>query len=133
MRTMARNKQTFYCASLTGTTMGTDSDNNYTEPINTYSTPEEHRAVISPDSGTAELQLFGANEVYDRVITLEKGENYLAVGSVVWVDSPIELDANGDLAVDTDGKLKTPYNYIVRNVSKSLNFVTVGLRKVDVS
>lgn len=133
MRTMRKNKQTFFYASLVDTTMGKDSDNNYTEPINSYSIPIEKTAVITPASGTAELQLFGANEVYDKVITLQKGENYLAVGSVLWIDSPIELDVNGHLATDTNGKLKTPYNYVVTKVSDSQNFVSVAIRKVTVS
>ena len=58
--------------------MGQNGDGEYTEETKIYSTPEEHNAVISPASGSAELQEFGANEVYDKVITLEKGENYLA-------------------------------------------------------
>ena len=130
---MRKNKQTFFYASLVGTTMGTDSDNNYTEPINSYLTPIESVAVITPASGAAELQLFGANEVYDKVITLNKGENYLAVGSVLWINSSIELDVNGHLATDTNGKLKTPYNYVVTKVSDSQNFVSVAIRKVTVS
>ena len=133
MRSMRKNKQTFYYASLVGTTMGKDSDNNYTEPINSYSIPIESRAVISPASGNTELQLFGANEVYDKVITLDKGENYLAVGSVLWIDSDVTLDTNGDLAVDSNGKLLTPYNYVVTKVADSLNFVQVAIRKVTVS
>lgn len=133
MRSMRKNKQTFFYASLVGTTMGTDSDNCYTEPINSYAIPIEARAVISPASGEAELQLFGANEVYDKVITLNKGEKYLAVGSVLWIDSPVELDANGHLAIDGNGKLKTPYNYVVTKVSDSQNFVQVAIRKVTVS
>ena len=133
MRTMRRNKQSFYEAKVTGVEMGQNSDGEYTEETKIYSTPEEHNAVISLASGSAELQEFGANEVYDKVITLEKGENYLAVGSLLWIDCPIELDTNGDLAIDENGKLKTPYNYIVTAVSDSLNFVKVAIRKVSVS
>ena len=133
MRTMRRNKQSFYEAKVTGVEMGQNGDGEYTEETKIYSTPDEHYAVISPASGSAELQEFGANEVYDKVITLEKGENYLAVGSLLWIDCPIELDTNGDLAIDENGKLKTPYNYIVTAVSESSNFVKVAIRKVSVS
>lgn len=133
MRTMRRNKQSFYEAKVTGVEMGQNGDGEYTEETKIYSTPEEHNAVISPASGSAELQEFGANEVYDKVITLEKGENYLAVGSLLWIDCPVELDTNGDLATDESGKLITPYNYIVTAVSESLNFVKVAIRKVSVS
>ena len=133
MRTMRRNKQSFYEAKVTGVEMGQNGDGEYTEETKIYSTPDEHYAVISPASGSAELQEFGANEVYDKVITLEKGENYLAVGSLLWIDCPVELYTNGDLATDESGKLITPYNYIVTAVSESLNFIKVAIRKVSVS
>ena len=133
MRTMTRNRQTFYEAELVGSTMGTDLDNNYTEVQNEYSIPRERVAVITPASGQADMQLFGANENYDKVITLNKGENYLKVGSVLWINTPIELAADGSLAKNEDGTLITPWNYVVVRVSESLNFVTVAIRKVDVT
>lgn len=133
MRTMTRNRQTFYEAELVSSTMGKDLDNNYTEVQNEYSIPRERVAVITPASGQADMQLFGANENYDKVITLNKGENYLKVGSVLWIDTPIELAADGSLAKNEDGTLITPWNYVVVRVSDSLNFVTVAIRKVDVT
>ena len=133
MRTMTRNRQTFYEAELIDSTMGTDLDNNYTEVQNEYSIPRERVAVITPASGQADMQLFGANENYDKVITLNKGENYLKVGSVLWIDTPIELAADGSLAKNEDGTLITPWNYVVVRVSDSLNFGTVAIRKVDVT
>lgn len=133
MRTMTRNRQTFYEAELVSSTMGKDLNNNYTEVQNEYSIPRERVAVITPASGQADMQLFGANENYDKVITLNKGENYLKVGSVLWIDTPIELAADGSLAKNEDGTLITPWNYVVVRVSDSLNFVTVAIRKVDVT
>ena len=133
MRTMSRNRQTFYEAELLEAVMGQDTDGNYTEAQNEYSIPRERTAVITPASGMSDLQLFGANENYDKVITLNKGETYLKVGSVLWIDTPIELAVGGTLAKNEDGTLKTPYNYVVVRVSESLNFVTVAIRKVDVT
>ena len=133
MRTMSRNRQTFYEAELLEAVMGQDTDGNYTEVQNEYSIPRERTAVITPASGMSDLQLFGANENYDKVITLNKGETYLKVGSVLWIDTPIELAVGGTLAKNEDGTLKTPYNYVVVRVSESLNFVTVAIRKVDVT
>lgn len=132
MRSMSRNRQAFYYASFLGKTMGTDTDGNYTEPIISYSDPEEKEAVISEGSGEAYLQLFGMAEQYDKVITLNFGEDYLKVGSVLWVETPIELDDNGHLARE-NGKIVTPFNYVVVAVTKSLNFVTAAIRKVKVS
>lgn len=132
MRSMSRNRQTFYYASFLGKTMGTDTDGNYTEPVISYSDPEEKEAVISEGSGEAYLQLFGMAEQYDKVITLNYGEDYLKVGSVLWVETPIELDDNGHLARE-NGEIVTPFNYVVVAVTKSLNFVTAAIRKVKVS
>lgn len=126
MRTMTRNRRTFYYASLTGVTMGTGADGNFTEEVYTYSNPTEKQGVITAANGEATTQLFGANERYDKVITLNLGENYLAIGSVLWVDTMPTIDK------DT-GKTATPYDYIVVKVAESLNFVNVAIRKVDVS
>lgn len=132
MRSMLRNRQTFYHASFESKTMGHDADNNYTEPVITYSDPEKKEAVISEGSGEAFLQLFGMAVQYDRVITLNRGEEYLEVGSVLWVDTPIALDENGHLQKE-NGKIVTPYDYHVVAVRRSLNVVNVAIRKVKVS
>ena len=126
MRTMTRNRRTFYEAALVSSTMGQDTDGNYTEEVKTYSTPTERKGVITPANGQADTNLFGANEIYDKVITLNLGENYLAVGSVLWVDTMPEFD-------EETGKTDTPYDYIVVKVAESLNFVNVAIRKVNVS
>lgn len=126
MRTMTRNRRTFYEAALDTVTMGQDADGNYTEEVKTYSTPTERKGVITPANGQADTNLFGANEIYDKVITLNLGENYLAVGSILWVDTMPEID-------EETGKTDTPYDYIVVKVAESLNFVNVAIRKVNVS
>ena len=125
MRTMTRNRRTFYEASLDTVAMGKDTDGNYTEEVYTYSNPTARTGIITAANGEAVTQLFGANERYDKVITLNLGENYLAIGSVLWVDTMPEIDGQG--------KTATPYDYIVVKVAESLNFVNVAIRKVDVS
>lgn len=126
MRTMTRNRRTFYEARLIGVEMAQDSDGNYTEDKTSYTNPEKHTGVITPANGLAETQLFGANEIYDKVITLNLGENYLKVGSVLWVDTMPDIDKE-------TGETDTPYDYIVVKVAESLNFVNVAIRKVNVS
>lgn len=125
MRTMTRNRQTFYEAAHFSTAMGTDKDGNYTEPMTTYDEVRAHEGVITPASGTATTQLFGMNEIYDKVITLNQGENYLAVGSVLWVDTMPTFDDKG--------KVTNAHDYIVVRVSPSLNFVNVAIKKVNVA
>ena len=125
MRTIIRNRQEFYYATLTSSGMAYDEDGNYTEVAYTYSNPVKKNAVITVANGEAETQLFGANERYDKVITLNAGENYLVVGSVLWVDTtPV---------IEQDGSTKTPFDYTVRKVSKSLSgFIVVAIQKVNV-
>lgn len=132
MRTMTRNRQVFWEAKLLGAEMGQDADGNYVEETFTYSKPSVHNAPITASSGEAQTQLFGANEVYDKVITLNLGEDYLDIASVLWIDTPIVLDENGNLKKNAKGEVITPYNYVVVKVAKSLNFISVAIRKVDV-
>lgn len=126
MRSMTRNRRVFYYASLDSVIMGQDGDGNYTEENYTYSNPVKCEGVITAANGEAVTQLFGANERYDKVILLNLGENYLAIGSVLWVDTMPDID-------EKTGKTGTPYDYIVVKVAESLNFVNVAIRKVNVS
>ena len=125
MRTMTRNRQTFYEAPFVSTAMAKDSSGIYTEETTTYGTVTERKGVITPANGQADTQLFGINEIYDKVITLNKNENYLAVGSVLWVDTmPI---------YDEQGNVTNAYDYVVVKVAESLNFISVAIRKVQVA
>ena len=126
MRTMTRTRQAFYYADLLSVTMAKDSDGSYVEETYSYSDPVKHEAPITAANGEAETQLFGANEIYDTVITLNKGEDILKIGSILWVDTMPVID-------EETGKTETPYDYIVVKVANSLNFVSVAIRKVDVS
>lgn len=125
MRTMTRNRRTFYYADLLRVTMSQDTDGNYVEDTMTYSDPVECKAPITAANGEGQTQLFGVNEPYDKVITLNKGENFLKIGSILWVDTMPDLDG--------EGKATKPYDYIVVKTAESLNFVNVAIRKVDVS
>ena len=132
MRSMTRNKKPFYYASFTGKTMGKDLSGNYTEAVLTYSDPEKKEGVISEGVDVSTVQLFGISEQFDRTITLNQGEDYLSVGSVLWIDTPVSLDENGHLT-RTNGNIDTPYNYLVVAVTKPLNVVNVAIRKVKAS
>ena len=125
MRTMTRNRRVFYSASFVSAAMGVDKNGDYTEMQNTYTDPVERMGVFTPANGTANDQVFGMNEIYDKVITLNIEEDYLAVGSVLWVDTMPDIDKQG--------KTTTPYDYVVVKVAPSLNFIHVAIRKVSVS
>lgn len=132
MRTMSRNRQDYYYATQTGVTMGRDTDGNCTEPVYTFADPVKKQAVISEGVSTSTMQLFGVDVVYDKTVVLNQGEDYLKVGCVLWIDTPISLDANGHLT-KTNGKIDTPYNYVVVKTNKTLNVVTAAIRSVKVA
>ena len=125
MRTMTRNRRVFYYATFQAVGMSTDTDGNYVENSITYSDPVKSEGVFTPANGQAQLAIFGMNERYDKVITLNQNDDFLKVGSVLWVDTTPVLDKQG--------KTATPYDYIVVRVAPSLNFISVAIRKVTVS
>ena len=125
MRTMTRNRRVFYSAAHASTVLGTDKDGNYTEPMTTYDEVTKRMGVFTPANGRADVELFGTTELYDKVITLNLTDDYLAVGSVLWVDTLPEFDAKGNVT--------NAYDYVVVRVAKSLNFINVAIRKVDVA
>ena len=126
MRTMTRNRQVFYSADLLSVGMSQDADGNYVEDNYNFSDPVRREGVFSVLKGQAQPQFYGANEVYDKVITLNMNENYLKIGSVLWVDTMPVID-------EETGKTDTPYDYIVARIAPSLNFINVAIRKVSVS
>lgn len=123
MRCLNKNKRTFYYYLYGGKQPVTDEDGYLTgENAVIYSEPVECRANISAGSGDAQVELFGTNITYDKVIVLDN------------VDCPI--DTNSLLCLDiipqpyTVGE--TPeHDYIVKAVAKSLNFVSIAISKVN--
>lgn len=116
MRVLTRNKQVIYYANLDKVTPIYDDNGNLTgdEQV-TYSEPIRLKAVVSMTRGGAESTLFGLNEVYDKYITLNKEDDVITEQSVLWIG--IEPDE--------------PYNYKVYRVAKSLNFIQIGIRRVE--
>jgi hypothetical protein len=98
-----------------------DADGNYTgETAVVYSAPVECKAHISPATGQSTQEMFGNLTDYDRVILSD--------------DTSLPIDENTVLFIDhepTDGA--RGYDYTVRRVAKSINFVAIAVRKVDVT
>lgn len=118
MRTLARNLKTFYYANVTGTTAITDSDNYYTgEYTVTYSTPVAVKGNISPAMGNTYASPFGIFDDYDKIIVCDDPNLGITETSVLWVDAPKTAS----------------YDYVVRRIARSLNFISIAIKKVDVS
>lgn len=126
MRCMARNKSRFYYAAYMGKTQVID-ENGFRkgEYENSYSFPNEKFGNISAAQGEMESRQFGDSEIYDKVIVLDDRYAPIDEHTILWVDTLPHLNENGS----TD----TPHDYIVKRVARSLNGVSIAIRKVSVS
>lgn len=118
MRCLDRNKKSFYYATYQGITKQTDSEGNFTGEYGiSYSTPVQAYGNISPAKGNDFSSPFGVAENYDKIIVMADPNFPVETTSVLWIEN-----------ATTD-----PYDYIVVKVARSLNSVSIAVRKVDVS
>lgn len=121
MQTLARNKQPFQYRLYVGETETQDSYGNYTGVYKTtYSSPVNMRASISPASGYSQTEQFGTLEGYDKVIVTDDLSCPIDENSVINIENVISTDT-------------APYDYIVKKVAKSLNYISIAIQKVVVS
>lgn len=133
MRCLARNKCTFFYALHNGQTELIDEYGNATGQYKVaYTDPVETKGNISAAQGEMQTRQFGESETYDKVIVLDDPNVPIDEYSILWVDSQPELTVKGQLAIDDRGEVKTPHDYIVKKVARSLNSVSIAISKVTV-
>lgn len=134
MKCMNRNKTQFFYALYEGKEQISDDYGNLTGEYEVkHSNPSECYANISAAKGETQTRQFGENESYDKVIVLDKDAPNIDEYSVLWVDSMPQLNEDGTLTLNGEGKVITPHDYIVKKVAKSLNVVSLAISKVTVS
>ena len=113
MKGLERNKREFRYAVPTGRKEPiVDKQGNLTgEYASGYSEPVVWRGNISAGSGEVEAAPFGSEITYDRIIVL--------AGEIPPIDENCKVWFDGQ-------------QYIVKAVAKSLNGVSIAIRKVDV-
>lgn len=74
--------------------------------------------TVSTPTGTAVLDMFGTDKDYDKIVVLDKPDIDINENTVLWLDVPYSENVAHD--------------YIVRRVIRNHNFLTIGVRKVDV-
>ena len=123
MKTLERNKRSFWYALYQDAEEIIDEYGNGTgdyKPI--YSDPVQMYANISPATGYSQTEQFGNLDSYDKVIVTD------------WLDCPI--DENAVLFIDKEPEHNTEddlmYDYIVMRVAKSINSISIAVRKVNV-
>ena len=121
---MVRNKAIFYYASYTGQTEIVDEYGNVTGQYSvTYGNPIKMLGNVSAAQGEMQTRQFGESETYDKVIVLDDVNTPIDEYSILWVDTPPILDG---------GSTKTPHDYVVKKVARSLNGVSIAISKVSV-
>ena len=133
MRCLARNKCTFFYAQQNGQTELIDEYGNASGQYKViYTDPVEIKGNVSAAQGEMQTRQFGESETYDKVIVLDNQLAPIDEYSVLWVDSLPELTVKGQLVTDENGEIKTPHDYIVKKVARSLNSVSIAISKVIV-
>lgn len=134
MRCMNRNKVKFFYSLYEGREPITDEYGNVTGEYDVkHGNPTEGYANISAAKGETQTRQFGESETYDKVIVMDNEAPPIDEYSVLWVDTVPQLNEDGSLAVDEEGNILTPHDYIVKKVAKSLNNVSIAISKVNVS
>lgn len=123
MRTNQRNKRPIWYCLYLGETEQTDTDGNYTGvTATTYAAPVKLMANVSPATGQSDTEMFGNLTDYDHVIVTE------------WVGCPIDEQTVMFFGKTPENQSSSNgYNYTVRRVAKSINSVSIAIRKVDVT
>ena len=138
MRTLLRNKRTFYYCLYKGEEIVRDAEGYESgEKILTYDEAVEMKANISPATGNAQIEQFGSFVSYDKVIVTDDLSVLIDENSVLFVDKEPEYK---EVVIGTDEDtgediiVNVPlYDYIVKRVAKSLNSVSIAISKVDIS
>lgn len=146
MKGLKRNKQRFYYCLLNPDVQeyALDEHGNETgEVIPEYYGAVEAWANISPATGQSNTEQFGNFDDYDRVIVTAEMDCPIDENTVLFVDvepsyTTIQTHRienpdtvlGGDLE-ETEYQLPK-YNYIVKRIARSLNVISIAIRKVDV-
>jgi hypothetical protein len=123
---MVRNKSKFYYASYIDETEIIDEYGNGTGEYEiSYSNPKECKGNVSAAQGEIQSRQFGESESYDKVIVLDDRNAPIDEHSILWVDT---LPCLND-----DGTTDTPHDYVCKRIARSLNGVSIAIKKVDVN
>lgn len=143
MKTLERNKRRFYYCLYSSQTAQYDEYGNESEKLVTYGSAKQMFANISQATGQSNTEQFGNLENYDKVIVTDDLNCPIDENSVLFIDKAPEYgedviigyeDSQTALGDPTPIIYKPPlFDYIVVRVAKSLNSVSIAVRKVKVS
>lgn len=121
---MRINKRPFYYCLFSDKEPIEDEYGNETGEMRViYEAPVQMLANISQATGQSNTEQFGNLENYDKVIVTDDLNCPIDESSVLFIDKEPEYSLAGD----------PMYDYTVRRVAKSINSVSIAVRKVNVS
>ena len=124
MRALNKNEQLFYYSLYRTREQINDTAGNFTGEYGiTYSDPVPMRANISPARGTAQTEQFGTGIDYDKVIVTCDMTCPIDENSVLFVDKAPAKNVSGEYV----------YDYVVTKIAKSLNSISIAIKKAAVS
>ncbi len=118
MKCLLRNKTQFAFANIVEDKAILEDGYDTGQREIVYGEPTTTSAYISPASGVIYAEVTGVTEKYDKTITTEDLTLDIRSTSVLWIDQ-----------TDTT----KPYDYIVQRISKSLNYLVIRVKKVDIT
>lgn len=125
MRCLERNKSVFYYALFNGKEEIRDENGLLTGDYRLkYGKPIKVKANVSGARGETRMRQFGEDVPYDKVILLEKPDLSIDEYAILWVDKMPVLDRTGATV--------TPHDYVVKQVARSINAMSLAIAKVDV-
>lgn len=123
MKILERNKTAFWYALYGGKQDMTDENGFYIGERPVYEEARRMRASVSAAAGTAQMEQFGTLSDYDRVIITDETDCKIDENTVLFIDKEPEYAEDG-----------TPlYDYVVKRVARSQNFISYAVSKVSVS
>ena len=139
MKTLKRNlKPFYYCLFASAIPILDEYGNESGEQILTYEDAVLSHGNISQATGQSNTEQFGNLENYDKVIVTDDLNCPINENSVLFIDKAPEYTSVPNYtatAVTTNASsVSAPVpDYIVRRVAKSINSVSIAVRKVTVS
>lgn len=129
MRSLQRNRQTIWYRLLTGDPEPITETDEWGNVLDTgentqqYSDPVEMKINVSQATGAAITEQFGNLDNYDKVLVTTQMDCPINGTTLLYIDTT-PTQTNGTWS---------PHDYVVRRVAKSINGISIAVRKVDVS
>lgn len=141
MRCTRRNKHRIWVCVYTGERDIRDKNGKKTgEKVPVYTTPHEVWLNVSPATGQSGTEQFGTLENYDKVLVTNDLSCPIDERSALFIDKDPSYTSvfTGYISTSTSTSVAEYVNvpvadYTVRRVAKSLNSMSVAVRKVTVT